>query len=74
MRCHCDAPVVAEWPFVPRSEAIDEDDRYVIDAKRNASDVVVLSARDFSGPPLAVVELPVRVPFGFHGDWIPDRR
>ena len=47
---------------------------YVFDAKRNASDVVILSARDFSGPPLAVVELPVRVPFGFHGDWIPDRR
>jgi carotenoid cleavage dioxygenase-like enzyme len=63
--------------FVPRSGAIDEDDGYVMayvfDAQRNTSDVVILSAQDFSGPPLAVVELPVRVPFGFHGDWIPDR-
>ena len=63
--------------FVPRSGATDEDDGYVMayvfDAKRNASDVVILSAQDFAGPPLAVVELPVRVPFGFHGDWVPDR-
>ena len=62
--------------FVPRRGAVEEDDGYVMayvfDAKRNASDVVILSARDFAGPPLAVVELPVRVPFGFHGDWIPD--
>jgi carotenoid cleavage dioxygenase-like enzyme len=63
--------------FVPRSEATDEDDgyimSYVFNGERNASDVVILSAQDFAGPPLAVVELPVRVPFGFHGDWVPDR-
>jgi len=63
--------------FVPRSGAADEDDGYVMayvfDAKRNASDVAILSAQDFAGPPLAVVELPVRVPFGFHGDWVPDQ-
>ena len=63
---------------MPRNGATDEDDGYVMayvfDAQRNASDVAILSARDFAGPPLAVVELPVRVPFGFHGDWLPDRR
>jgi carotenoid cleavage dioxygenase len=63
--------------FVSREGATDEDDGYVMsyvfDARRNASDVVILSAQDFAGPPLAVIELPVRVPFGFHGDWIPDR-
>jgi carotenoid cleavage dioxygenase len=63
--------------FVPRSGASDEDDGYIIsyvfNAGRNASDVVLLSAQDFAGPPLAVVELPVRVPFGFHGNWVPDQ-
>ena len=62
---------------MPRSGATDEDDGYVMccvfNAQRNASDVVILSAQDFTGQPLAVVELPVRVPFGFHGDWVPDR-
>lgn len=63
--------------FVPRSGATTEDDGYVLayvyDAERNTSDVVILSAQDFAGPPLAVVELPVRVPFGFHGSWVPDQ-
>ena len=61
--------------FVPRGGASDEDDGYVMayvfDADRNASDVVVLAAQDFTGPPIAVIELPVRVPFGFHGGWSP---
>jgi carotenoid cleavage dioxygenase-like enzyme len=63
--------------FVPRSGATEEDDGYVLcyvfNAQRNSSDVVILSAQDFTGQPLAVVELPVRVPFGFHGNWAPDR-
>jgi carotenoid cleavage dioxygenase len=61
--------------YVPRSGATDEDDGYVMlyvfNAQRNSSDVVILSAQDFTGQPLAVVELPVRVPFGFHGTWFP---
>jgi carotenoid cleavage dioxygenase len=40
---------------------------YIFNGQRNSSDVVILSAQDFTGQPLAVVELPVRVPFGFHG-------
>jgi carotenoid cleavage dioxygenase-like enzyme len=64
--------------FVPRKGATGEDDGYLMayvhNAHRNASDIVVLSAGDFAATPLAVVELPVRVPFGFHGDWVPDPR
>jgi carotenoid cleavage dioxygenase len=43
---------------------------YVYDAKRDASDVVILDARDFSGDAVATIRLPVRVPFGFHGGWL----
>jgi carotenoid cleavage dioxygenase-like enzyme len=35
------------------------------------SEFHVLNADDVSGPPQAVVQLPVRVPMGFHGNWIP---
>jgi carotenoid cleavage dioxygenase-like enzyme len=44
----------------------------VYDATTDRSDVVVLDAQDFAGPPVATVHLPVRVPFGFHGSWLPD--
>ena len=53
------------------------DDGYIMccvyNADRNASEVVLLSTQDFTGAPLATIELPVRVPFG-HGGWIPDPR
>ena len=62
--------------FVARENARAEDDgwvmAYVYDAGKNTSDVVILDAQDFSGPPVATVALPVRVPFGFHGNWIAD--
>ena len=45
---------------------------YVYDAARDTSDFVVLAAQDFAAPPVATVPLPQRVPFGFHGSWIPD--
>jgi carotenoid cleavage dioxygenase-like enzyme len=61
--------------FVPRSADAAEDDgwllTYVHDAATDRSDVVILDARDVGGDPVAVVHLPVRVPFGFHGNWVP---
>ena len=36
------------------------------------SDLIVIDAQDFDKPPVARVHLPVRVPFGFYGSWIPD--
>ncbi|KAA0106068.1 carotenoid oxygenase family protein [Mycolicibacterium sp. P1-5] len=44
---------------------------YVYDAARDGSDLVILDASDFAGKPVARIELPRRVPYGFHGNWIP---
>ena len=66
----------AEGVFVPRATDAAEDDGWVMALvyapDRDASDLVVLDAQDFSGAPVATVHLPVRVPFGFHGNWVPD--
>ena len=68
--------VTLEPVFVPRSDDAAEDDgwimSYVYDATTDSSDVVILNAQDFTGEPVAVVSLPQRVPFGFHGNWVPD--
>jgi carotenoid cleavage dioxygenase-like enzyme len=45
---------------------------YVYDAARDRSDFVVLDASDMNAKPVATVHLPVRVPLGFHGNWIDD--
>jgi carotenoid cleavage dioxygenase len=61
--------------FVPRHATSAEDDGWVIvldyDPERNASDFHVLDARDIAGEPVATVRLPHRVPYGFHGNWVP---
>jgi carotenoid cleavage dioxygenase len=43
---------------------------YVYDPERNGSDLVIIDAADFAGPPVARIKLPQRVPYGFHGNWI----
>jgi carotenoid cleavage dioxygenase len=67
--------IASEMAFVPAGSAAGEDDGwlmgYVYDAARGASDLVIIDAHDF-GHPVATVHLPVRVPQGFHGNWIPD--
>nr|WP_066929590.1 carotenoid oxygenase family protein [Streptomyces sp. NBRC 110611] len=45
---------------------------YVYDATTDTSDLVVLDAEDISADPVATVHLPQRVPYGFHGNWLPD--
>jgi carotenoid cleavage dioxygenase len=62
-----------EFAFVPGGDGEAEGYLlgFVYDAARDASDLVVLDATAPAQPPLATVELPVRVPAGFHGNWIP---
>ncbi|MFD5700238.1 carotenoid oxygenase family protein [Streptomyces lasiicapitis] len=66
----------SEPVFVPRRGARDEDDGYILsyvnDPDRGATDLVILSAQDFTGRPLARAQLPGRVPLGFHGSWVAD--
>jgi carotenoid cleavage dioxygenase len=63
-----------EFTFVPAHAGAGEDAGWLIgfvyDGARDASDLVVLDATDVAAPAVAAVELPVRVPFGFHGAWI----
>src|SRR5262249_10118185 len=65
-----------EAVFVPRAPDAGEDDGWVMslvyDPARDTSDLVLLDAQNFTGEPAATVRLPQRVPFGFHGNWIPD--
>jgi carotenoid cleavage dioxygenase len=65
-----------ELVFVPRSPDAAEDDGWLLslvyDATTDRSDLVILHAQDFTADPVAVVHLPQRVPFGFHGNWVPD--
>jgi carotenoid cleavage dioxygenase-like enzyme len=45
---------------------------YVYDPVRDGSDLVIIDASDFEAKPVARVQLPQRVPHGFHGNWITD--
>jgi carotenoid cleavage dioxygenase-like enzyme len=66
---------VSEPLFVPRRPDAAEDDGWVLvlayDAVRDRSDFHVLDARNIGDEPVATVRLPHRVPYGFHGNWVP---
>jgi carotenoid cleavage dioxygenase len=63
-----------EFGFVPAHAEAEEDEGYlfgfVIDANRRTTDLVILDARNFEGPPLASIHLPHIAPPGFHGSWV----
>jgi len=59
--------------FVPYPGATDEQQgwlmTYVHDESLNQSELLILEARDLST--VARIEIPQRVPYGFHGTWVP---
>jgi carotenoid cleavage dioxygenase len=65
-----------EAVFAPASAASGECEGYAIalvhDEARDTSELAILDATAFDKPPVATVALPQRVPYGFHGSWIPD--
>lgn len=66
----------SEAVFAPDPSSREEDAgwlmSYVYDAASDRSDFVILDAQSFTAAPVARVHLPCRVPFGFHGNWMPD--
>lgn len=67
--------VPGEATFVPADDRPDGPGwlmTFVYDATRDASDLTILDAGDLGAKPVARIHLPQRVPFGFHGNWIPD--
>jgi carotenoid cleavage dioxygenase len=66
--------LTSEPVFTPRSADASEGDGWVTAvvwrAGENRSDLLVFEARDLAKGPVATAELPRRVPFGFHGNWV----
>jgi carotenoid cleavage dioxygenase-like enzyme len=65
-----------EAAFVPADDRPGGDGwlmTYVYDAGTGKSDLVILDATDLAAPPVAAIHLPVRVPYGFHGNWLADQ-
>ncbi len=64
----------SEAPFIPKKNAIAEDDGYLVsfvtDERDGQSEVVILDAQNIAGKPLARIVLPQRVPLGFHACWV----
>jgi len=65
----------SEPVFVPRSADAAEGDGWltavVYRAGEDRSDLLVFEAQDVAKGPIAIAEMPRRVPFGFHGNWAP---
>jgi carotenoid cleavage dioxygenase-like enzyme len=67
----------AEPVFVAREHSLREDDGWIMtlvyDEATNRSDLVIFEAANFTDPEVARIELPERIPHGFHGNWVPDK-
>jgi carotenoid cleavage dioxygenase len=65
-----------EGVFVPASDDAAEGEGWVLTYVWNRgtglSNLAVFDAQEMAKGPIAEVELPARVPFGFHGLWVPD--
>ncbi|KAG8375583.1 hypothetical protein BUALT_Bualt10G0115600 [Buddleja alternifolia] len=61
--------------FVAKSDGVEEDDGWIItylhNEDSNTSQVYIVDAKKFSNEPVAKITLPSRVPYGFHGAFMP---
>ncbi len=67
--------LAGEFVVVPRESSRAEDDAWLVglvhDRSEGRAELAVLAADDLSAGPVATVEVPVRIPLGFHGNWVP---
>jgi 8'-apo-carotenoid 13,14-cleaving dioxygenase len=63
-----------EFVFIPKAGGSAEDDGwlmgYVVDVDSQTTDLVIIDATAFEGPPQANITIPHRIPPGFHGNWV----
>ena len=68
---------LGEPVFVPRSPDAEQGDGFLLvlayRGDEHRSDLLVLDAKNVEDDPLATVEVPLRVPDGFHGNWMAAR-
>ncbi len=67
---------VGEPVFAPAGPDAAEDEGWILvlsheDAGETTT-LNILDAQDFAAPPVATIALPQRIPFGAHGNWMPD--
>ena len=66
----------AEPVFVPATNAKEEDEGWVLSLVHSEtsgkSRLIIVDAQNFAAPPAATIELPFRVPYGAHGNWVAD--
>ena len=66
----------AEPVFVPATNAKEEDAGWVLSLVHSEttgkSRLIIIDAQHFAAPPVATIELPFRVPYGAHGNWVAD--
>jgi carotenoid cleavage dioxygenase-like enzyme len=72
-----DGVYASEAPFVPRIDAIDEDDGYLvsflIDENNLKSECILIDCKDFAAGPVVRIALPHKISSGTHSTWA-DRR
>ena len=64
-----------EFVYAPKDNAKEEDEGYLLgfvqDENNQQSDFYIIDAQDFSLGPVAKIKMQHRVPYGFHGTWVP---
>ncbi len=71
-----DTTVVGDHAFAPDPAGQAEDDGFLmtlgVDRETEQSELMILDARKIEDGPVARVQIPRRVPLGFHANWMPE--